>query len=396
MKKNLLNLIPFSKPGIKKLLLTMKLALIIVFLSVLQVSANVYSQITVNLDVQDKSIREVLKSIEQQSQVRFFYSDDLLVMDERIDIKADNKNIIGVLDDIFSKSPLTYKAYDNNLIVIAPKEMLQQNKVTGTVTDKNGAPLPGVNVVVTGTTQGTITDGSGKYSIEIPKGSNSLTFTFIGMDPQVINIGNQSQINVAMVESAIGLGEVVVVGYGTQTKAMLTSSVGTINTAQLQDKAGLSFSEAMVGQVAGVQIQQTTGAPGGGFSIKIRGTGSITGGSQPLYVIDGVPIDNVIGTQAVQSSLSTYITVNGQQAQNPMATINPNDIQSIDILKDASATAIYGSRGSNGVILITTKQGVSGKPIFSLNVTTGIQSLSKKVDMMNLAEYIPMETQRRN
>ncbi len=396
MKKNLLNHILSTHTGLNKIFLTMKLALIIVFISVLQVSATVYSQISVTLDVQDQSLRDVLKSIEQQTQVRFFYSDDLLVMNERIDLKADNKNIIGVLDDIFSESPLTYKAYANDLIVIAPREMLQQNKVSGTVTDKNGAPLPGVFVVVTGTTQGTITDIAGKYSIAIPQGSNSLTFSFVGMDPQIINIGTESQINVTMAESAIGLDEVVVVGYGTQTKAMLTSSIGTINTTQLQDKAGLSFSEAMVGQVAGVQIQQTTGAPGGGFSIKIRGTGSITGGSQPLYVIDGVPIDNVIGTQAVQSSMSTYITSNGQQAQNPMATINPNDIQSIDILKDASATAIYGSRGSNGVILITTKQGVSGKPIFSLNVSTGIQSLSKKVDMMNLEEYVPMETLRRN
>ena len=127
----------------------MKLALIIVFLSVLQVSADVYSQITVNLDVHDKSISEVLKSIEQQSQVRFFFSDDLLVMNKLIDVKADNKNIIGVLDDIFSKSPLTYKAYDNNLIVIAPRELLHQQKITGTVIDKNGAPIPGANIVVT-------------------------------------------------------------------------------------------------------------------------------------------------------------------------------------------------------------------------------------------------------
>lgn len=396
MKKNLLNLIPITKSGIKKLLLTMKLALIIVFLSVLQVSATMYSQITVNLDIQNKSIREVLKSIEQQTQVRFFYSDDLLVMNELIDIKSDNKNLLVVLDDIFSKSPLTYKAYENDLIVIAPKELIQQNRVTGRVIDKDGAPLPGANVVVTGTTQGTITDIDGKYSIEVPKGSTSLTFSFLGMNPQVITIGALNQINVTLGESAIGLNEVVVVGYGTQTRALLTSSVGSINADQLKDKSVLSFTEAMVGQLAGVQIQQTTGAPGGGFSIKIRGVGSITGGSQPLYVIDGVPIDNVIGTQAVQSSMSTWITSNGQQAQNPMSTINPNDIQSIDILKDASSTAIYGSRGSNGVILITTKQGASGKPVFSLNVTTGMQSLAKKVDMMNLQEYGPMEIARRN
>ena len=251
-------------------------------------------------------------------------------------------------------------------------------------------------MVITGTTLGTITDASGRYSLEIPEGSSTLTFTFIGMDPKVVTIGTQTRIDVTMAESAIGLDEVVVVGYGTQKKAMVTSSVGSINAEQLKDKALTSFTEAMAGQLAGVQVQQTTGAPGGGFSVKIRGVGSITGGSQPLYVIDGVPIDNVIGTQAVSTSYSTWTTSNGQQAQNPMATLNPNDIQSIDILKDASATAIYGSRGSNGVILITTKQGTSGKPVFSLNVSAGIQSVSKKVDMMNMPEYIAMETQRRN
>ena len=396
MKKNLPNLIPVTRPGIKKLLQIMKLSLILVFLSVLQVSATVYSQVTVNLDVRDKSVREVLKSIEKQTQIRFFYSDDLFVMNEKIDLKADNKSITGVLDEIFTGSPLTYKMYDNDLIVIAPRDLIQQNKITGTVTDVNGSVIPGVNVVITGTTLGTITDASGRYSLEIPEGSSTLTFTFIGMDPKVVTIGTQTRIDVTMAESAIGLDEVVVVGYGTQKKAMVTSSVGSINAEQLKDKALTSFTEAMAGQLAGVQVQQTTGAPGGGFSVKIRGVGSITGGSQPLYVIDGVPIDNVIGTQAVSTSYSTWTTSNGQQAQNPMATLNPNDIQSIDILKDASATAIYGSRGSNGVILITTKQGTSGKPVFSLNVSAGIQSVSKKVDMMNMPEYIAMETQRRN
>ena len=176
MKKKLRNLIYPEKSGVKKILLTMKLALIIVFLSVLQVSANVYSQINVNLDVQNKSVRDVLKSIEQQSQVRFFFSDDLTSMDKMIDIKADNENILSVLDEVFSSSHLTYKAYENNLIVIAPRELLQQNKITGTVIDKSGAPIPGANVVITGTTHGTMTDVAGKYSIEVPEGSRSLTF----------------------------------------------------------------------------------------------------------------------------------------------------------------------------------------------------------------------------
>jgi len=205
MKKKLPNLIPLSKPGIKKLLLTMKLALIIVFLSILQVSANMYSQITVNLDVQDRSIREVLKTIEQQSQVRFFYSDDLLVMNELIDVKADNKNIIGVLDDIFSKSPLTYKAYDNNLIVIVPRELLQQQKITGTVTDESGNPLSGVTVQVVGTTIGVITDAAGKYSlINVPENA-ALSFSFVGMATQEIPLNGKIVIDVVLKEEAIGL-----------------------------------------------------------------------------------------------------------------------------------------------------------------------------------------------
>jgi hypothetical protein len=263
MKKNLRNLIPLSKSGIKKLLLTMKLALIIVFLSVLQVSANVYSQITVNIDVHDKSIREVLKTIEQQSQVRFFYSDDLLVMNELIEIKADNKNIISVLDNIFSKSPLTYKAYDNNLIVIAPRELLQQQKITGTVADKNGTPISGANVVVTGTTLGTMTDIAGKYSIDIPQGAMSLTISFIGMEPKEIPIGTLTQINVTLFDSAIGLDEVIVIGYGTAKKSDLTGSVASIPESRLKELPVTNVLQAVQGAVSGLNIVQTTMVPGG-------------------------------------------------------------------------------------------------------------------------------------
>ena len=254
MKKNLLILFPQSKTGIKKLLLTMKLALIIIYLSVLQVSANVYSQTTVNLDVKDKSIREVLKSIEQQTQVRFFYSDDLLVMNDLIDVKANNENIISVLDGMFSKSPLTYKTYENNLIVIVPRELLQQKKITGTVTDVNGAPLTGVNVVLTGTTQGVITDINGKYSIDVPVASKSLTFTFVGLEPQEVNIGSLTQINITMVESAIGLEEVVVVGYGTQRKSDITGSVVSVSNKEITTRPVNNIFQALQGKAAGVDI----------------------------------------------------------------------------------------------------------------------------------------------
>jgi len=271
-----------------------------------------------------------------------------------------------------------------------------KRSISGVVIDDNGVPLPGGSVVVKGTTIGVLTDINGKFSIDVPDDATVLVVSFVGYLTKEVKIGNMTNIEVKLNADFKSLGDVVVVGYGTQSRALIASSMASVNSDQLKDRPSTSFTEALVGKVAGVQFQQTTGAPGGGFSVKIRGIGSITSNSQPLYVVDGVPIDNVISTSGVQFSQSTWTTSNGQQAQNPMASMNPNDIQSIDILKDAASTAIYGSRGSNGVVLITTKQGAVGKAVFSANVSTGIQTLDKKVDMMNLEEYVAMETQRRN
>ena len=335
MKKNLLNFIPFTELGIKKLLLTMKLALIIVFLSVLQVSANVYSQITVNLDVQDKSIREVLKSLEQQSQVRFFYSDDLLVMNDRIDIKAENKNIIDVLDDIFVKSPLTFKAYDNNLIVIVPKDLIQQNKISGTVTSKDGDPLPGVNVVVTGKTQGTITDVAGKYSIDIPVGAKSLTFSFIGMESQEISIGTLTQINVSLVESAIGLDEVVITGVGVATsKKKMAFSVESITSDKLPAASTASIDQSLVGKIPGALISSGNGTPGSNVNILLRGINSISGGTLPMILLDGI-----------------------QVSATNLNTLDLSTVERVEVVQGAASATIYGAQGANGVIQMFTKQG---------------------------------------
>jgi hypothetical protein len=248
MKKKLQNLIPISKPGIKKLLLTMKLTIVIVFLSVLQVSANVYAQVTVNLDVREKSVREVLKTIEQQSQVRFFYSDDLLAMNELIDVKADNKNIISVLDGIFSNSPLTYKAFDNDLIVIAPRQMLQQQKITGIVTDKiTGEALAGVNVVVQGTTSGAITDVNGKYSIAVTNTNANIEFSFIGYDKITVPVNGQGVINVQMTNNSTLLDEVVVVGYGVQMRRDVTGATSTLKADVIASRPITRVDQALQG-----------------------------------------------------------------------------------------------------------------------------------------------------
>ena len=339
----------------------MKLALIIVFLSVLQVSANVYSQISVNLNVQHKSVRDVLKTIEQQSQVRFFYSDDLMSMDELIDIKANDENILTVLDDIFSKSQLTYKAYENNLIVIAPRELLQQKRITGTVIDKTGTPIYGANVVVTGTTQGTTTDNAGKYTIEVPDGSRSLTFSFIGMVSQEVPIGASTQINVTLVEQAVGLDEVVVVGYGTQKRATITGAITSVSSKEITSVPVVTADLALQGRATGVTVLNN-GAPGTASTIRIRGLGTMNS-NDPLIVIDGV-------------------------VANGMGNLNPNDIESVEVLKDASTTAIYGSLGSHGVIMITTKKGISGKMKVDFDAYYGSQWNNKRYDVLNVAQYI--------
>jgi TonB-linked SusC/RagA family outer membrane protein len=365
MKKKPQNLIPSSYPGIKKILLTMKLILILIFITVLQVSANVYSQTSVTLDIREKPIREVLKSIEQQTEIRFFYSDDLLAMNNLINVRADNQNIINVLDEMFLESPLTYKAFENNLIVIVPRYLLQQKIITGIVSDKSGTPLAGVNISVKGTTIGVISGTDGRYSIDVPTDSKTLTFSFIGMGTQDVEIRTLTTINVTMLESAIGLEEVVVVGYGTQKKSDITGSVVSVSNAQITARPVNNIFQALQGKAAGVDIT-TSIRPGTLGNISIRGARSLTASNSPLYVVDGIPIMSNSGIE----------------------TLNEQDIESIEILKDASATAIYGSRGANGVVLVTTKRGTDGQ--FQLNYSGSLtnEQMVWRSEYMDVAEFM--------
>ena len=319
---------------------------------------------TVNLDVNSKPIRDVLKSIEHQSKVRFFFSDDLILMNELIDIKADNKNIIAVLDDIFSKSPLDYKTYDNNLIVIAPRELLQKQVVTGIVTGKDGTPLAGVNIVATGTTIGVITDIAGKYSIEVPQGSKSLTFSFVGMVSQEIVTGMSTQINVTLSESAIGLEEVIVIGYGTQKKVTMTGAVVSAKGDDIKRSPSTDLTNNLVGRLPGLVAVTTSGEPGyNGATLRIRGLNTL-GNNNPLIVVDGI-------------------------ANRSMGNIAASDIESISILKDASA-AIYGAQAANGVILVTTKRGTVGTPKISININAGVNQPTRITKLANASQYANM------
>ena len=263
--------------------------------------------------------------------------------------------------------------------------------VSGQVTEKaTGQPLVGVSIRVKGGTTGVVSDATGSYKIQVP-GNGSLLFTYIGYSDAEEPVRNRTTISPQLESGDKTLNEVVVVGYGSQSKRELTGSVASVSSRQLQDRAVVSFGEALAGQMAGVQVQQTSAAPGGGISIKIRGTGSITAGNQPLYVVDGVPLDNSVNSSAAQGG-----DIGDQSPVNPLASINPGDIQSIDVLKDASATSIYGSRGSNGVVLITTKQGAAGKSQISFNASYGFQEIAKKVGIMSNQEYAQRQIDLRN
>ncbi len=368
-----------------KLLLTMKISAFLLFCCLANIfAAPTYSQATkISLHLKDTSIEEVLNKIEDESEFYFLYNQKLIDVTRKVNIDADKEPIIDILNEILNNDT-KFIVYDRQ-IILTPSDVtlistaIQQLKITGTVVDKDGAPLPGVNVVVTGTTQGAITDIAGKYSIEVPPGSKNLTFSFIGMEPQEITIGTLTQINITMAESAIGLEEVVVVGYGSQKKRDIIGSISTIKSNVIETATGSSnFNSLLQGQAAGVSVQSTSGRLGADVDIKIRGLSSISAGTSPLWIIDGVPIQTGID-----------IGNDGSAPQSPMSLINQSDIESIQVLKDAAATSIYGSRGSNGVILITTKSGTTGKATMNLDFSAGISDLpSQRMHFLNTTQWL--------
>ncbi len=283
------------------------------------------------------------------------------------------------------------------LLLFTPLFLSGQDNISGTVTSSDGESLIGVNVTVKSRpTIGTTTDIDGNYSLNVPEGAETLVFSFIGYREQEVDIEGRSTIDLVLVEDATALDEVVVVGYGTQQRRDITGSVASIGNKDIKDISVTSFEQAIQGQLAGVQVAETTGEPGAGPSIRVRGLGSITAGNEPLFVIDGFPVSKNIDV-GVQGDIFRRRAAFRPPPNNPLATINPNDIESIEVLKDASAASIYGSRGSNGVILITTKKGKrTGKPSINFDAYYGAQSVANKIDLMNSEEIIAYVKDSRN
>jgi TonB-linked SusC/RagA family outer membrane protein len=274
--------------------------------------------------------------------------------------------------------------------VVAISITAQVTVVKGTVQDQSGEPLIGVTVMAKGTTNGTMTDIDGRFSLSVAKSNATLVFTYVGMETQEIALSGRTNIDVTMREDASTLDEVVVVGYGTQRRSDITGSVASLSEDQMRQSIVTNADQFLQGKVAGVQVTQNSGAPGGATSIRIRGASSLNSSNEPLYVIDGVPMstaNNTIG------GFDWAGGTNGQNTVNPLAAIAPSDIVSIDVLKDASACAIYGAAGANGVVMVTTRRGSAGHSNVTYDGYVAWQETAKRLKMMNLQEYATYQNQ---
>ncbi|GGF33100.1 SusC/RagA family TonB-linked outer membrane protein [Echinicola rosea] len=321
---------------------------------------------TLSVNYDQASTREVFEHIESKTGFRFIYDRQAVALDNRFTIHKKNIKLYDLLMEISQSSPLRFKQVDDqiNVRLENPKpknaeENAREITVTGRVTDSDGDPLPGASIVVTGTQNGTVTDLDGNYSIEVPEGAN-LTVSYIGFQSKTVAVGNQTTLDIILDSDLAGLDEVVVVGYGEVKKKDLTGAVSSIGNREINSVGATNPMKALQANAAGVNITQRTGSVGSGFDIQIRGANSLTGGN-PLYVVDGVMTDNI-------------------------DFLNPNDIERIDILKDASSTAIYGSRGSNGVVIVTTRSGEglsNQKPTFSYSGFVGVRTFTNMPDFLN-------------
>ena len=332
----------------------------------------------ISLSMQNKSTREVIREIEKVSDYRFFYNDNLSGLNTKISVSAQGENIRDVLEQIKSQAQITYIIKENNQIVLfAPgyvSSSTQQNtrKITGIIKDQSGEPVIGANIVEKGTTNGTITDIDGEYSLEV--GSNSiLVVSYIGYITQEIPVGKNNTLDVLLREDTETLDEVIVIGYGTTKRKDFTGSVSSVKleNSPIALSPNLNALESLKGNVSGLDIGATNSA-GGEPSMQMRGQKSISGSNDPLIVVDGVIFMGSIND------------------------INPNDIASYDVLKDATSAAAYGSRSANGVIIITTKRGKTGKPVVTFNATGSMQTWQNKPELMKGEQWLESVMARNN
>lgn len=349
----------------KKIKSIMKITLLFLILGILHVSADTYAQkAQVTVEVKNGTFYDVVSEIEKQTEFMFFYKSEDIDNSKQVDIQVKNRQVTDVLNELLKNTNLTYRISGKHITILKKDAVQQQKKkISGTVTDPDGIPVIGANVVIKGTTVGTVTDLDGKFSLDAAN-NDILSFSYIGYAEQEIEVGNRTLFNVKLAEDYKALEEVVVVGYGTMLKRNLSTSVGSVDSEKLLERPNATnVFQGLAGKVAGVNIALNSGAPGGSPAIKIRGIGSLNSSNTPLYVVDGV-----VGVDPDQ--------------------IDPNIVQSIDILKDATSSSIYGARGANGVVVITTKEGKKNTTNISYNTVLSAGTLARKVDVLNAEEAL--------
>ncbi len=356
-----------------KFLRKMRIVALLLIISITQTFAlEGYSQTKqLSLNCRNETILNILDKIENQSEFYFMFNANIVDINQRKSINCENQPLITILDQLMEDTEIIYEISDRQIVLTSVRktEAEQQKSVSGKVTDSSNSSLPGVTVIIKGTTQGTVTDIEGNYSLVNVSDDATLVFSFVGMEKQEIPVEGKSTINVVLAEESIGLAEVIAIGYGTMKKSDLTGSVAALNRNDYEAQPVNRVDQILQGRISGVNVVNSSGAPGGATSIRIRGANSINGNNDPLYVIDGFV---------------------GADYRN----VNPTDIETIQVLKDASSTAIYGSRGSNGVVLITTKGGVSGNPKFSLSASYFTSKVLKTWDIMDAFQFATVSNER--
>ena len=352
-----------------KYLMVIKLLLVFVLSTIFQVNAASYGQ-NVTLNIKNASLKEVLDVLRKQTGYHFLYRTEMLNQSRQLSINVTNAPLTKVLELCFEGQPLTYSINEKTIILrekpVSPINKVQQARITGTVTDATGLPMPGVGIKVKGTSTTSVTDTDGKYVVNAG-GNITLVFSYVGYETQEVPANGRATINITMAESQAELSEVVVIGYGTVRRKDLTGSVASVKGADIKSQGVSDVTRSLQGKMPGVTIESAGGDPGAGTRILIRGVGSLNNAT-PLYIVDGVQVANI-------------------------NNLNQTDIESVDVLKDASAAAIYGSRAANGVVLVTTKSGKSGAPVVQLTANVGVQSKASNIDVLNAQEWATVSNQ---
>ena len=320
-----------------KIFMIMKLQIVFILGFLIQSYAIVSHAQTKRLSLQfeNNSLKEVFQTLEEQTDFSFIYKDELIESENKISGGFKDKLVTEILDNVLQDGDLTYAIKGRAIVILsrnsANVQGQQKVSVSGKVTDSSDAPLPGVSIVVKGTTDGTISDFQGKYLLANVPADGTLMFSFVGMKTQEIPVGGKTTIDVVLREQSIGIEEVIAVGYGTVKKSDITGSISSLKGNEMMKGSPVSFEQGMQGKLAGVNITKNDGSPGGGITMQIRGTNSFIGSAEPLYVIDGIPLATSSSQETINFDTDKDVT-----SRNALSFLSPDDIESIEVLKDAS------------------------------------------------------------